>query len=654
MFQLNTNYKLTGDQPKVINELTESIKRGNKQNTLLGCTGSGKTFCMANIIKNVNKPTLIISHNKTLAAQLYSEFKDLFPNNAVEYFVSHFKHFQPECYMPNTDKYIAKETVINDDIERMRQHCVQSLMTRKDVIVVASVSALFGLGNPKTFYKTRFVIKKNQIINRDDLLLSLVKKQYERTNNILKSGTFRVIGDTIDIMLSVDEDIFYRIEMFDDEIETISKIDIDTFRKIEEVNELSIFNISSYIAEGANIENICNSIKEELNITYQGFINSGDMLYARRIMERTNYDIEMIQELGYCKNMEVYQRYLTDRSAGSAPYSLIDFFPKDYLMFIDESHATIPQIKSIGNQNGSIKENLIKYGFRLPSCVDNRPLVFDEFEKVQSNVIYVSATPAEYELNKSSVIAEQLIRPTGILDPIIEVRPIKGQIDDIYSEINETIKRGGKTLITVLTKNMAEVLTNYLIDLGIKACYLHSNVATIDRVDTINKLQQDKYDVLIGCNLLREGLSISNCELVIILDADKEGFLRNKTSLLQTIGRAARNINGRAILYADTMTKSMQEAIDVTNRHREIQMKYNKEHNITPKNTEMKLIKNIIGMKSIKSKIDKDLSLDEIEILIKSHKKSMEYAAKNLDFEEAIHYRDLIIDLESKKKQKLK
>lgn len=652
MFQINTNYKLTGDQPKVINEITESIKRGNKQNTLLGVTGSGKTFCMANIIKNINQPTLIISHNKTLAAQLYSEFKELFPNNAVEYFVSHFKHFQPECYMPITDRYIAKETVINDDIERMRQHCVQSLMTRKDVIVVASVSALFGLGNPKTFYRTRFIIKKNQIIDRDEILKALVKRQYERTNDVLKSGKFRVSGDTIDIMLSVDEDVFYRIEMFEDEIEKISKIDINTLTKLEEVNELNVFNISSYIAEGANINDICNSIEKELSDVYQGFVKSGDKLYAQRIFDRTMLDIEMIKEIGYCKNMEVYQRYLTDRPAGSAPYSLLDFFPKDYLMFIDESHATIPQVKSIGGQNVSIKENLIKYGFRLPSCVDNRPLTFNEFEALQDNVVYVSATPAEYELNKSSIIAEQLIRPTGILDPSIDVRPVNGQIDDIYSEINKTIERGGKTLITVLTKYMAEKLTDYLTDLGIRACYLHSNVATIDRVDTINKLQQDKYDVLIGCNLLREGLSISNCELVVILDADKEGFLRNKTSLLQTIGRAARNINGRAILYADTITKSMQEAIDITNRHRDIQLKYNKENNIIPKNTEVKLIKNIVGMKSIENKINKDLSLDEIEKLLKSHKQSMEYAANNLDFEEAIRYRDLIMDLESQKIQK--
>lgn len=649
LFTINTNYKLTGDQPKVINELTTSIKNGNKFNTLLGVTGAGKTFCMANIIKNINKPTLIISHNKTLAAQLYSEFKDLFPNNAVEYFVSHFKHFQPECYMPVTDKYIAKETVINDDIERMRQHCVQSLMTRKDVIVIASVSALFGLGNPKVFNKTKITLKKNQIITRDEILYDLVSKQYERTLNILKSGTFRVSGDTIDIMLSVDDDIYYRIEMFGDEIEKISKIDNETIKVIEEIEELNIFNISSYIAEGANINSICNSIEEELKSVYQGFMNSGDILYAKRIKDRTMYDIEMIKEIGYCKNMEVYQRYLTDRKPGSAPYSLIDFFPKDYLMFIDESHATIPQIKSIGNQNISIKDNLIHYGFRLPSCVDNRPLTFDEFEKIQNEVIYVSATPAEYELSKSAIVSEQIIRPTGIVDPIIEVRPIKGQIDDIYSEINKVIEHGGKTLITVLTKNMAETLTDYLRELDIKACYLHSNVATIDRVDIINKLQQGKYDVLIGCNLLREGLSISNCELVIILDADKEGFLRNKTSLLQTIGRAARNIHGKAILYADSITKSMQEAIDITNGHRDIQLKYNKEHNITPTNTDVKLIKNIVGMKSINENKYKNLSLNEINKLLNEYKQNMEYAAKDLDFEEAIKYRDLITDLETQK-----
>lgn len=649
MFTINTNYKLTGDQPKVINELTNSIKNGNKFNTLLGVTGAGKTFCMANIIKNINKPTLIISHNKTLAAQLYSEFKDLFPNNAVEYFVSHFKHFQPECYMPVTDKYIAKETVINDDIERMRQHCIQSLITRQDVIVIASVSALFGLGNPKVFNKTKITLKKNQIITRDEILYDLVSKQYERTLNILKSGTFRVSGDTIDIMLSVDDDIYYRIEMFGDEIEKISKIDNETIKVIEEVEELNIFNISSYIAEGANINSICNSIEEELKSVYQGFMNSGDILYAKRIKDRTMYDIEMIKEIGYCKNMEVYQRYLTDRKPGSAPYSLVDFFPKDYLMFIDESHATIPQIKSIGNQNISIKDNLIHYGFRLPSCVDNRPLTFDEFEKIQNEVIYVSATPAEYELSKSAVVSEQIIRPTGIVNPIIEVRPIKGQIDDIYSEINKVVEHGGKTLITVLTKNMAETLTDYLRELDIKACYLHSNVATIDRVDIINKLQQGKYDVLIGCNLLREGLSISNCELVIILDADKEGFLRNKTSLLQTIGRAARNIHGKAILYADSITKSMQEAIDITNRHRDIQLKYNKEHNIIPTNTDVKLIKNIVGMKSINENKYKNLSLSEINKLLNEYKQNMEYAAKDLDFEEAIKYRDLIADLETQK-----
>lgn len=646
-FQINTSFKLTGDQPKVVNTLSNAILQGEKNCVLKGVTGSGKTFCMANIIQKVNKPTIVISHNKTLAAQLYSEFKELFPNNAVEYFVSHYKHFQPECYLPGSDKYIEKETVVNDEIERMRQKCVQSLLTRNDVIVVASVSALFGLGNPKTFYESKLTLRKNQSINRDDILINLIKKQYERNDLNFTTGTFRVKGDVIDIMLSIDTDVFYRIEMFGDEIEKIIKIDNLSLNVIDEIDELNIFNISSYMVTDDKIESLCKSIETEMYEVYNDFLKNGEELYAQRILERTMFDIEMIKEIGYCKGLESYQRYLTDRTPGSPPYTLLDFFTNDYLMFIDESHATIPQVKSIDNQNGSIKQNLINYGFRLPSCIDNRPLTFNEFEQKQNQVIYVSATPSDYELMRSNIVCEQIIRPTGLLDPSIEVRPTLGQIDDIYGEINKTISHGGKVLITVITKKMAEDVSKYLIDMGINSCYLHSDIQTIDRIDILNDLQQDKYDVLIGCNLLREGLSISNCELVIILDADKEGFLRNTTSLLQTIGRAARNVNGRAILYADTITKSMQLAIDETNRHRHIQIEYNKKHGIVPKTTETKIIKNIVGIKNeLKSEVLMDVDKNNINKTIKLYFKLMEVASNNLDFEAAIKYRDLIKELE--------
>lgn len=648
-FEIKTNFKLTGDQPKVINELSKGINKNFKYQTLKGCTGSGKTFCMANIIQKVNKPTLILSHNKTLCAQLYSEFKELFPNNAVEYFVSHYKYFQPEAYLPAYDKYIEKETLINEDIERMRQHCVSSLLTRKDCIVVASVSAIFGLGNPQKFYDNRLILFKNQFIDLNDLLLNLVKRQYKRIINDLTPGSFKVLGDTILIMLSIDEDIYYRIEMFGDEIEKIIKFDRYTSNKIEEVNELIIFSTSTYCIEEDKIHNVCYNIEQELQEVYKFFIQNGEELYANRIKERTMLDVEMIRETGGCKSLEVYQRYLAEDPLNPVPNCLLDFFSKDYLMFIDESHVTIPQIKSITNQNKSIKSNLINYGFRLPSCVDNRPLTFKEFEERQNQVIFVSATPSEFELDKSKQVIEQNIRPTGLLDPKIEVRPIENQMDDIYGEINKVIQNSNKVLITVITKRMAEDLSEYLTELKIKACYIHSNIPTIERVDILNDLQNGKYDVLIGCNLLREGLSISDCELVIIMDADKEGFLRNKTSLIQTIGRAARNVNGRAILYADTITKSMQQAIDETNRRRKIQEQYNKENNIIPKTTEKKLIKNIIGGNTtslIKDKTKK-LSKKEKEKLIKDYQHIMEDAANELDFETAIKYRDLIMELEN-------
>ena len=647
-FDLQTTFKLTGDQGKVIKELSNGVKEGLKYQTLLGVTGSGKTFCMANIIKEVNKPTLIISHNKTLAAQLYSELKELFPNNAVEYFVSHYKYFQPEAYVPSIDKYIEKSSMINDDIEMLRQRAAVSLCTRQDVIIVASVSALFGLGNPEEYKSSSFCIKNKSTIDLTNTMIQLIKRQYERTNDDISPGTFKVIGNTLYIMLSINDDIYYRIDMFDNDIEHIYKMDLLTDKIIEEVDDLNIFPISTYYIMEDKVDILCKCIQTELNEVYENFIKNGEKEYANRIYDRCMYDIEMLQEVGWVKGIEVYQRYLTNREPGQPPYTLIDFFPKDYLMFIDESHATIPQVKSISSQGYSIKDNLIKYGWRLPSSVDNRPVNFIEFVELQNQVIFVSATPGDYELKLSSRISEQIIRPTGLLDPEIEVRPIKGQIDNIYEEVNKVIDNNGKVLITVLSQKMAEDLAEYLQGLNIKACYLHANVPTLERIDILNGLQQNQYDVLIGCNLLREGLSISNCQLVIILDADKEGFLRNYTSLMQTIGRAARNINGKAILYADKITKSMQKTIDETNRHRKLQIEYNNKHNITPRSTKIKLIKNVINDKQTKTLNNdlKHLTKSQIEERIKEFKILMENEAKDLNFEMAVKYRDSIMELE--------
>ena len=648
MFNINTDFKLMGDQPKVINELTNSIISGNRYQTLKGVTGSGKTFCMGNIIQNVQKPTLIISHNKTLAAQLYSEFKELFPNNAVEYFVSHYKYFQPECYIPNIDKYIEKATLVNNEIEMMRQHCVQSLMSRNDVIVVASVSALFGLGDPDLYVKSKLHIEVGEQISREEILGKLIRNRYERTKEEPEPGEFRVIGSIIDIAPSIENNIIYKIEMFGDEIDSITQYSRSPYMKLCTLKDINIFSTSTYMVEDDRINSFCSNVETELNEVYNNFIKNGQTEYANRIYERTMLDLEYIREIGWCKGLESYQRYLSNRKPGEPPYTLIDFFPKDYLLFIDESHATIPQIKSVSNQNSTIKENLIRYGFRLPSCVDNRPVSFQEFEDSINQVVYVSATPSEFEINRSSVVTEQVIRPTGLLDPMIEVRPIKGQIDDIYSEINKVVEHKGKVIITVITKRMAEDLSDYLKELNVKACYVHSSIKTLERIEIINDFQKNKYDVLIGCNLLREGLSISNCELVIILDADKEGFLRNKTSLMQTIGRAARNVNGRAILYADSITKSMQETIDETNRHREIQMKYNKENNITPQSTKMKLITSHTLFNNDVNNINEfeNKSQNELRELRKEYIKQMEYAAENLDFEEAVIYRDKIQDID--------
>lgn len=640
MFELSTNYKLTGDQPKVINELSESIINGNKYNTLKGVTGSGKTFCMANIIQKVNKPTIIISHNKTLAAQLYSEFKELFPNNAVEYWVSHYAMFQPESYLPMQDKYIAKDSIINWDIERLRQKCLQSLCMRNDVIVIASVSAIFGAGDPSIYKNSLYEIYPNMILDRDKFISELVKRGYRREQDIDFSksrGVFKVLGDVIYLYSNdLDTGYLYQISFWGDTIDTINIVNNKNIIQ-SSLKSLSIFSATSFYS-GHNIDRFVELVTKEMNEQYDYFIDSGKPIYANRIRERVLYDLELIKETGTCSSIESYQRYLTTRNPGEPPYVLLDYFPKDYLMIIDESHATIPLLKTSANQNDTIKDNLINYGFRLPSVKDNRPLSFQEFIDLQNQVLYVSATPNDYEISQSSIVSEQVIRPTGLLDPIVEVRPINGQIDDIYSEIIKTCKNGNKTLITCITKKMAESLSEYLLDMGIKANYIHSDVSTSSRIDIINGLQMDEYDVLIGCNLLREGLSISNCELVIILDADKEGFLRNKTSLIQTIGRASRNENGRAILYADSITKSMQEAVDETNRHRQIQISYNKKHNIIPKSTSIKLIQNDIKSKQVKFTKQSEISKDKLE----EYTTNMILAADELDFETAAYYRDLI------------
>lgn len=651
-FDLQTDFKMNSDQEKVVNTLSKGINNNLKYQVLKGVTGSGKTFSMANIINKVNKPTLILCHNKTLAAQLYSEMKELFPNNAVEYFVSHYKSFQPEAYLPATDQYIEKTASINWEIERLRQKTVVSLCTRKDVIVVASVSALFGLGDPYDFIESSYTIKVNEHYNYSELLIEFIKRQYERTNDTLTAGKFKACGDNIYIMLSTDKDIYYRISMFDDEIENIYKVSYETDKVLESLSQLIIFPISTYYLKQDRQNILCDCIKTELDEVYLNFLKNGEKLYAERIYSRCMYDIEQIRELGYVNNIEVYQRYLSNRKPGEPPFTLMDFFPKDYLMFIDESHVTLPQVKSISNQGSSIKYNLIRYGWRLPSVIDNRPINFDEFVQKHNQVIFVSATPGDYELKMSKNTVEQLIRPTGLLDPYIEVKPIKGQIDYIISECNKTINENhGKILISVLTKKMAEQLTDYLWDVDIKVAYLHSEVATLDRINILNDFQKGRYDVLIGCNLLREGLSLADCQVVMILDADKEGFLRNYSSLMQTIGRAARNTKGKAILFCDKITKSIQKVIDETNYHRKVQSEYNEKYHITPQNVKRKLINNIIQNENL-NEFENDFedyskfSKSEIKNKIKEYTDKMYEAAKDENFELAIVYRDELEKLE--------
>ena len=653
-FKLQSEFKPTGDQPEAIEQLTEGITSNEKFQTLLGVTGSGKTFTVANVVEKVNKPTLVLAHNKTLAAQLYSEFKQFFPNNAVEYFVSYYDYYQPEAYIPVTGTYIEKDLSINDDIERLRLSTTSSLLSgRRDVLVVASVSCLYGIGNPVEFKKNVIPIEVGQLISRTKFLHQLVTSLYSRTDVEIKSGTFKVKGDVVTIFPSYGENGF-RVHFFGDEIEEIEAIDLVSNQIIEKYERLTIYPANLFVTSPDVLQNAIHQIQEDMVKQVDYFKEIGKHLEAKRLKERTEFDLEMIRELGYCSGIENYSRYLDGREAGTRPFCLLDYFPDDYLMIIDESHVTIPQTHAMYGGDRSRKENLVEYGFRLPAAMDNRPLKFEEFEAIQNQTIYVSATPADYELqNTEGVFVEQIIRPTGLLDPKIEVRPSLHQIDDLIEEIQLRVEKDERTLVTTLTKRMAEELTKYLSRISIRCRYIHSDVDTLERVEIMQDLRKGIFDVLIGVNLLREGLDLPEVSLVAILDADKEGFLRSHRSLTQTIGRAARNVSGIAIMYADKITKSMQLTIDETDKRREKQISYNKKNNITPTQINKKIDETLSRKavasyqynNAIKEVAEQDLQYlakSEIEKRIREKRKQMEEAAKSLDFIVAAQLRDEI------------
>ena len=652
-FKIKSKFNPTGDQPQAIEALVKSIKAGNRGQTLLGVTGSGKTFTMANIIEKLQRPTIILAHNKTLAAQLCSEFKEFFPDNIVEYFVSYYDYYQPEAYVPQTDTFIEKDAAINDEIDKLRHSATSALFERRDVIIVASVSCIYGLGNPEEYEKLTISLRVGMEKDRDEIIKKLIEIQYERNDIDFKRGTFRVRGDNLDIVPASSSTKGIRIEFFGDEIDRIREFDVLTGNILGEREHVAIFPASHFASSSETIERSLRTIEEELEDRLKELNAQDKLLEAQRLRQRTNFDIEMIREMGYCSGIENYSRIMDNREAGTPPKTLLDYFPKDFLMFIDESHVTIPQVRAMYAGDRSRKESLVDYGFRLPCAYDNRPLKFQEFEKKINQVVFVSATPSQYELDNSSEVVEQIIRPTGLLDPEIVVKPVKGQIDDLYGEIMKNTKRGFRTLITTLTKKMAEDLTKYLIELGVKTTYMHSDVKTIERMEIIRDLRKGEYDVLVGINLLREGLDIPEVALVAILDADKEGFLRSETSLIQTIGRAARNSESKVIMYADRITGSMNRAINETKRRRTLQMKYNEEHGIVPK-TITKDIRAVIEAtktfeeeeKQITSKETKKLTKSEKNKLIKKYKEEMLDAAKNLQFERAAELRDIISDLE--------
>ncbi|RKY87994.1 excinuclease ABC subunit B [candidate division KSB1 bacterium] len=652
VFKLKSNYIPRGDQPKAIKELTEGILKGEKYQTLLGVTGSGKTFTMANVIQNVGLPTLVISHNKTLAAQLYGEFKSFFPENAVEYFISYYDYYQPEAYIPVTDTYIEKDTSVNEEIDRLRLKATSSLLERNDVIVVASVSCIYGLGSPEDYQALHLVLKKGDEIERNKLLHKLIDIYYVRNDMDFFRGVFRAKGDVIEVFPAY-EDYPVRVELFGDEIERITKIDAVNGEVLEELNEVFIYPAKHFVTTYEKLERAIVEIRKELRERLDELRNQNKLLEAQRLEQRTNFDLEMMQELGYCQGIENYSRYLSGRKPGQRPYTLIDYFPDEYLMFIDESHVTIPQIRGMFAGDRSRKETLVEYGFRLPSALDNRPLYFDEFESLIHKVIFVSATPADFELNRSNgVIVEQIIRPTGLMDPEIVVKPVKGQIDDLIEEIRKRVEAGERTLVLTLTKRMSEDLTEYLQNMGIKVRFLHSEIEALNRVEILRDLRLHEFDVLVGINLLREGLDLPEVSLVAILDADKEGFLRSERSLMQIAGRAARNINGKVILYADTITDSMEKVIKETERRRIIQKEYNEKNNIKPKSIyktveEVLLTASVSESKQLRTtlreKIDIDYfsNIDKLEVIEKLENE-MHKAAKNLEFERAAEIRDQI------------
>ena len=656
-FKIQSKFKPTGDQPKAIDTLVQSIENGNRGQTLLGVTGSGKTFTMANIIERTQKPTLILAHNKTLAAQLCAEFKEFFPDNIVEYFVSYYDYYQPEAYVPQTDTFIEKDASINDEIDKLRHSATSALLERRDVIIVASVSCIYGLGNPEEYKKLTISLRPGMIKDRDEVIKKLIEIQYERNDIDFARGTFRVRGDNLDIIPSSSSSKGIRIEFFGDEIDRIREFDVLTGNIIGERQHVSITPASHFAASEETLEKSIRVIEDELEDRLKVLTAEDKILEAQRLKQRTNYDIEMIREMGYCQGIENYSRILDGRMPGTPPQTLLDYFPEDFLMFIDESHVTLPQVRAMYAGDRSRKTSLVEFGFRLPCAFDNRPLKFSEFESKINQVVFVSATPGEYELDHSEIVAEQIIRPTGLLDPVIEIRPIKGQIDDLYGEIQRTVQRGFRVLITTLTKRMAEDLTKYLKDLNVKATYMHSDIDTLERMKIIRELRLGEVDVLIGINLLREGLDIPEVALVAILDADKEGFLRSETSLIQTIGRAARNSESKVIMYADNITKSMDKSIKETERRRVIQMEYNEEHNITP-TTVIKGVRDIIEATKVseekenyESEVKKAAKkYIPIEKLIEQYEEEMKEAAKNLQFERAAELRDIIKDLKENSK----